>query len=124
MMAIAQIRRSFPELTRCVHCGVLDQHTKQTVYVATYERDVPLLTVWLHETGCSEAWQPPQPLAREHEPPERGSFQRQPSYKFRARMVKRPPPRPRCFTCEKYELPEHKFNRLGYEPIDGWRRYR
>jgi hypothetical protein len=122
-----QVRTSFPELTRCVHCGELDAHTKPVVFVSQNKQDQPLLTVWLHER-CANKWNPPSPLRGEHPGNYRVPYRpyvpvqerRKASFAFLRWPRTKRQCNVYCYCCEAYELPEHKLNRLGYEPLDGW----
>lgn len=58
----AQVRAGYPELTRCVHCGVLDPATERVIIA---DEGAVLLTVWLH-VNCRAHWKPPQPLQYQH----------------------------------------------------------
>ena len=119
-----QVRAGYPELTRCVHCGVLNEQTIRNIFRTDDEKQEFLLTVWLHPT-CAKQWSPPE-LEYEF------SHYRVPYRPFvplpprgpRTHRMKSWPRSPRwfayCYTCEAYETPEHKLNRLGYEPIGGW----
>ena len=116
-----QVRRAYPELTRCVQCGVLDQQTKRNDFYDDNGDEI-YLSVWLHES-CEPQWQVPYPFQDQYEPPPKTYPIKQPSHRFLDRMVTRPRPvHDRCFCCEHYERPDHKAHRisLGYNPHKPW----
>jgi hypothetical protein len=50
----------------------------------------------------------------------RAHGRQKPSHRWERRPRVKRSTKQYCYCCQHYETPEHKFNRLGYEPIGGW----